>query len=146
MFLCTYYKKRMTKSRLENNTLNDYKSRTSSSLDERKRKSKKLLDEYPDRVPVIVLKLSKFNPHANLQKSKFLCPKDLTVGQLLHVVRKFMEDLKSSQSLFLMLEATKFLPPTGDRLGDVYYNHRDEDGFLYFVVYTENVFGSFILS
>ena len=43
----------------------------------------KLRSKYPDRVPVIVESTA-----LKLSKSKFLVPKDLTIGQFLYVVRK----------------------------------------------------------
>jgi GABA(A) receptor-associated protein len=110
-------------------------------LEERQKKSQSLIERYPDRVPVIVSKLSKQNPRGNLLKTKFLCPKDLTIGQFIHVIRKFLDKVTETQSLFLMLDKSKFLPPTGEKIGDVYYYDKDVDNFLYCVVYTENVFG-----
>lgn len=117
----------------------DYK--LTKSLEDRKNKSKKLIETYPDRVPVIVSKLSKLNPRGNLLKSKFLCPRDLTIGQLIHVVRKFLDGVGETQSIFLMITSTKFIPSSGETIGNIYFCNKDEDGFLYCSVYVENTFG-----
>lgn len=118
----------------------DYRSK--KSLHERKIASQKLLSKYPDKVPIIVSKLSKLNPWNDLTKRKFLCPKELTIAQFIHILRKFLEDINMNKAIFLTLEQDKLvLPESGAKLSELYEKYKNEDGFLYAIVYTENVFG-----
>ena len=110
-------------------------------IEERIKTSSKLLHKYPDRVPVIINKLSKYNAKENLTKTKFVVPSCLTVGQFLYIVRKYMENLREEKALFFMIYNTNIIPPTGDTFEELYKKHKNDDGFLYCVVYTENVFG-----
>jgi len=113
----------------------------SKPLSERLQMSSKIIANNPDRVPVIVSKLSFLNPKSDLTKTKFICPRSLTIGQMIFIIRRFLVNLKSSAALFLTVSETKVIPTTGDKIGDVYDKHKEKDGFLYFVIYTENVFG-----
>jgi len=103
--------------------------------------SSKIIARNPNRVPVIVSKMSFLNPKADLLRTKFICPRSLTIGQLIYIVRRFLENMNSSAALFLTIYGTKLLPSTGDKIGDVYDLNKEEDGFLYCVIFTENVFG-----
>lgn len=57
------------------------------SFEKRKAEAEKMRRKYPDRIPVIVEKSPKAR-FADLEKSKFLVPSDLTVGQFYFLVRK----------------------------------------------------------
>ena len=57
------------------------------TLEERIAESSKITAKYIDRVPIVV----EAKPNANLadlDKHKYLVPKEMTVGQFLYVIRK----------------------------------------------------------
>lgn len=61
---------------------------------------------YPDRLPCIVERaLNRGASVPQLDKSKFLVPADLTVGQLVFVIRRRLT-LPPEQALFLYVNAT----------------------------------------
>ena len=64
-----------------------------------------------------------------IDKKKFLCPSDITVGQFQFVIRKRLK-LEPEQALFLTVKE-KFLPPSSALLSAVYQEFKDDDGFLY---------------
>jgi len=108
-----------------------------STLKERKDKAARILTKYPDRVPVICEK----DPKAKLvemDKSKILVPRDLTVAQFIHVIRQRIK-LEPSQTIFLFVNNK--LIPTGVAISQVYETHKDVDGFLYVSYSSENYFG-----
>ena len=72
-------------------------------------------------------------------RSKYLIPMDMTVGQLVYVLRKRIE-LPSDKAVFIFINNT--LPPSSALVSNVYLKHRDEDGFLYICYSGENAFGS----
>ena len=109
------------------------------SFDERKSESSKIIAKYEDRIPIIVYKDPKCKNLEEINKNKFLAPTDLTLGQFLVVVRKRI-NLDEAQALFIFVDETT-LAPTSQTIGNLYENHKDEDGFLYMLYCSENVFG-----
>ena len=107
------------------------------SLEKRKIESERIRNKYPDRVPVIVEK-SKNSNIPDIDKKKFLVPKDISVGQFLHVVRKRIK-LKPEEALFMFVNNT--LPPNSALMSFLYDKHKDEDLFLYITINGENTFG-----
>lgn len=108
---------------------------TKYSLDQRKSESFKILQKYPGRVPVI---LSHDENEFYLDKSKYLLPSDLTIGQFMYVLRQRIK-LDSAKSIFIFLEKT--IPPTNAIISDIYSKHHNFDGFLYLIIKGENTFG-----
>ena len=59
----------------------------SKSENERITESSKIIERYPDRIPIIVEK-NKKSKIKDIDKNKFLVPNDMTLGQFMYVVRK----------------------------------------------------------
>lgn len=109
------------------------------SLKNSEKKTKKvealqLRAKYPDRVPVIVL----FDKAILSDKTKFLVPKHLTVGQFLHVIRKRVK-ISSEQALYIY--CNNKLPVHSKLMSEIFTHYENEDGFLYVSVCVENTFG-----
>jgi GABA(A) receptor-associated protein len=106
------------------------------SIEKRKKESARILEKYPDRIPIII----EVNPSQkiDLDKKKFLCPSDISLGQLLCIIRKRIK-LTDEQALFIFINET--LPAMPTLLGHFYKEFKDEDGFLYAVISKENTFG-----
>lgn len=116
---------------MSNNFKNKY------SFEKRSQESKTIKEKYPDRIPIIVQK-NKSCDLPEVNKCKYLVPKDMTMGQFLYVIRKRIK-LESSKALFIMVDGGLV---TGSRnISIIYDDHKDEDGFLYVVYTTENTFG-----
>jgi GABA(A) receptor-associated protein len=115
---------------MENSTFKiqyDYSNRHSEAM--------RIRSKYPDRVPVIIQTIDK---HINLDKYKYLVPSDLTMGQLMYVIRKRIK-LRSEQALFLFVNNT--IQAGNCLIGDIYELNGDKDGFLYIYISSENTFG-----
>jgi len=110
------------------------------TIEERCRESKRVIDKYNDRVPVICEK-SIYSNLPDIDKKKYLVPIDLTIGQFLYVIRKRI-NISSDQALFVFVNNT--VPTTGALLSQVYKENKDEDGFLYFTYTGESVFGGYV--
>ncbi|CAG2105760.1 unnamed protein product [Medioppia subpectinata] len=105
--------------------------------DERKQESLEMLSKYPDRIPVIIERYT--NSHiTELDKDKFLVPYDCTVAQFQWTIRKRCR-FSASKAIFLFVNRT--LPQACALMGEIYQQHRDEDGFLYMAYSGENTFG-----
>ena len=107
------------------------------SFEKRKEDSKKILEKYKDRIPVIVTK-HKTCKIKNIDKNKYLVPNDMTVGQFIYVVRK---RLKLQPNMALFFYTNNKLATTSALLSQVYNDEKNEDGFLYMVYQDENTFG-----
>lgn len=97
----------------------------------------KILEKYPDRIPVIINK-SENSDVPDIDKRKFLVPNDLTVGQFVYVIRKRIR-LSPEKALFVFINNT--LPPTSSIMSQMYVEYQNEDGFLYMTYSGENTFG-----
>ena len=71
------------------------------SLEKRKEESKKILNKYPEKIPIIVEK-DKKSKIKDIDKNKYLVPEDLTMAQFLYVVRKRIT-LSPEEALYLSL-------------------------------------------
>jgi len=109
-------------------------------LDQRKKESLSVRTKYPDRFPVICYALQRGgSPPPALDKHKYLVPGDLSMGQLIFVIRKRMK-VPSTQALFFFVDG--IIPKNTDTISSVYTKYRDPDGFLYVTYSCENTFGS----
>ena len=108
------------------------------SFEKRQGEAQRIRAKYPDRIPVIAER-SEGSTLPTIDKAKYLCPGDLTVGQFVFVIRKRI-NLDADQAIFIFVN-DKVLPPTHSLMSEVYKNSKDEDGFLYVTYAGESTFG-----
>ena len=104
----------------------------------RKKESDKIKTKYPNRFPVIVNKSNKCVLD-DIERSKFLVPGELTIGQFMCIVRKRIK-LNEEESLYLFINKS-ILPTTSSFISNIYDEYKSDDGFLYIEYCNENVFG-----
>lgn len=109
-----------------------------NSLEKRKSECERILKKHPERIPVIVCKNCKEGVLPDIDKQKYLVPKELTLGQFVYIIRKRIK-LDPNQALFVLINNS--LQPTNRLLEDIYSDSKDEDGYLYIVYSSENTFG-----
>ena len=100
--------------------------------------STSIMSKNPGKVPVVVIRQ---DDRIQLKKSKFLVPCDLTMGQLVYVLRRHSDEVKSSEALFVFISKKSVLAPTSSTLGALYEMYK-EDGFLKIELHLENTFGA----
>lgn len=103
----------------------------------RKEEAERIRKKYPDRIPIIAEKHAK-SDLPQIDKKKYLCPSDLTVGQFMYVIRKRLK-LPAEKAMFLFVGAT--IPGTALLLGELSKQEKDDDGFLYITYASESTFG-----
>tara|TARA_Y100000992_G_C20851521_1_gene298508 strand:+ start:124 stop:513 length:390 start_codon:yes stop_codon:yes gene_type:complete len=108
-----------------------------NNYDIRKLESTKIITKYPERIPVIVEK-NQNSDIANIDKNKYLVPKDLTIGQLVYVIRKRIK-MPPEMGLYIFIQNT--IPPQYELVSTIYEMYKDNDGFLYVTYSGENTFG-----
>jgi GABA(A) receptor-associated protein len=109
------------------------------TFQERQNEADRVIEKYPNRIPIICESDKKTSNAIHLRKTKYLVPESLTVGQFVYVLRKQMV-LKPEEAVFILINNS--LPPTSALLSHVYKDHKDRDGFLYFSVCKESTFGA----
>jgi GABA(A) receptor-associated protein len=106
---------------------------------ERKTESERIKEKYPDRIPIICEKSSRNGGTLpDLDKTKYLVPHDLTIGQFMYVIRKRLK-LDASEALYLF--ANGHIMTCSNTVGVAYDNYKDSDGFLYLKYSKESTFG-----
>ena len=111
------------------------------SLHDRWNESHRIIEKYPDRVPIICERSrSATSDCPHIDKNKYLVPRDLTIGQFIYVIRKRMR-LNSEKALYLFING--IIPSSSQLLGGIYEYYKDSDGFLYIMYSYENTFGYF---
>ncbi|XP_028816793.1 microtubule-associated proteins 1A/1B light chain 3C-like [Denticeps clupeoides] len=95
--------------------------------------------KFPNKLPVIVERYIREKQLPLLDKSKFLVPFELTMGQFLCLLRSKI-DLDASQVLYLLV-SEKSLSCMSASMGEVYSQYRDPDGFLYMTYASQDMFG-----
>lgn len=107
------------------------------TLEYRTAEANKIKTKYPDRVPVIVERVTN-SQITQIDKRKYLVPNDITVAQFMWIIRKRIS-MPPEKALFLFVN--KVVPTSAMTMGEIYQEHRDEDGFLYIQYSGENTFG-----
>ena len=115
--------------------MNKFKEK--STFEKRKQESTNICEKYPGRVPVIVQKYYK-STLPEVDKCKYLVPKDMTMGQFLFVIRRRVK-LEPAHALFITVNG--LMTTAGKTIGEVYEEEQDDDGFVYILYTNENTFG-----
>lgn len=119
------------------------------SFNSRINEANRLLDKYNDKIPIIIEKKQGIlldyiiSNLPNLDKNKYLIPKDLTVAQFIYVIRKRLK-LSPEKSIFIYFKTqnnTLNIYPNSHILGNIYNECKDDDLFLYAFYINENTFG-----
>ena len=105
----------------------------------RKENVERILREWPDRIPIVVTPAPSSSV-PQLDRSKFLVNKDITVGQFVYVVRKRIT-LSPDKALFFLVDG-KFMPPNSATVGEMYAMHKRDDKLLVLQYCFESVFGA----
>lgn len=120
----------------------DMKFKKDNDFDKRRKEATKIKTKYPDRIPIICEQSisSSSQQIPPLDKTKFLVPRDLSVGQFLFVIRRRIQ-LSPEKALYLFV-GRRIMAPTSEIIDGLYEKYRDPDGFLYMTYSGENCFGS----
>lgn len=106
------------------------------TFDQRKAEADRILQKYPDRIPIIVEPSNGCN--IEIDKKKYLVPRDLSMGQFLFVIRKRLK-LPAEKALFVFVGSS--VPSSSTMLSLLHDQFADNDGFLKTTFSEENVFG-----
>lgn len=103
-------------------------------------KASKLIERYPDKVPVVIHRAPTADKNVpDLDTKKFLVPRDLTAAQFIHMIRRRIK-LDSSRAIYIFFDNS--LPSTSELMSSLYDKYKSkEDGILYGTYTSECTFG-----
>lgn len=114
------------------------KFKTDFTFEQRSAEVERIRSKYPDRIPVICERHISNTTSPDIDKTKYLVPMDLTVGQFLFIIRRRL-NITSEQALYLFVNGS--IPPTTENMNYIYETCKDKDGYLYMEYATEATFG-----
>ena len=120
----------------------DYKTSTfqqNHSFEKRANEAQRILDKYPDRIPVIVEKDPRCKDIPDIDRKKYLVPDDLSMANFMYVIRKRIK-LSPEKSLYLFVDGTNMVP-TSQLIKHIYQEFSSPDNFLYIMYAGESTFG-----
>jgi GABA(A) receptor-associated protein len=109
------------------------------SVNERLKYSRKIINKYPDCVPVIIRKNPKDKNLVQIEKEKYLIPKNLTMSEIIFIIRKHIK-VTPQQAIYIFV-GSGTLVPTCNVISDVYDLYKASDEILYITYTSENTFG-----
>jgi len=109
------------------------------STKERLKDATLAMEKFPGRIPVIIEKHPKSKIKNNIDKNKYLVPKDLSFGKFIYILRKRIQ-ISDHEALFVTIDGK--LPSTNDLMISLYEIYKDsDDSFLYMYYDGESTFG-----
>ncbi|XP_075056802.1 microtubule-associated protein 1 light chain 3 gamma [Mixophyes fleayi] len=108
-------------------------------LETRKAEVIRIKTKFPTKIPVIVERYAKEKYLPRLNKTKFLVPRDISMSQLINVIRNRM-NLSATHALYVLVD-NKSLVSMSLTISQLYMDNKDEDGFLYMTYASQEMFG-----
>ena len=115
-----------------------YEFKMQHSFDKRQVESDRIRQKYSDKIPVVIEKSDSADV-PELDKTKYLVPEDLTIGQFMFTIRKRIK-LDATESIFFFVN-NEYIPTAGETFSDLYNKKKDQDGFLYITYSKMETFG-----
>ena len=115
------------------------KFKRNHSFQKRAQEAQRIMDKYPNRIPVIVEKDPRCRDISDIDRKKYLVPDDLTMANFMYVIRQRIK-LSSEKSLYLFVDETNMVP-CSQLMRHVYDEHSSPDNFLYIMYAGESTFG-----
>ena len=110
------------------------------TFSQRQNECNNIMTKFTDRIPIICEKNTRDNTLPDIDKHKYLVPRNITVAEFISVIRKRIH-LHSNDALFLFVGKFNTIPPSNMFMTDIYDQHKHLDGFLYIIYSKEATFG-----
>lgn len=108
------------------------------SIKSRLEESQRVLNKFPDRIPIICERDKNSSLIPKIDKKKFLVPYDMNLCEFIVIIRKKMK-IPPDMAIFILINNT--IHASSESLSYLYHQYKDQDGFLYITYCGENTFG-----
>jgi GABA(A) receptor-associated protein len=109
------------------------------SFKKRLDESTRIMEKYPDRVPIICEKWGNDSEIPDIDRKKYLVPMDLSIANFMYVIRKRLK-VSPDKGIYLFIN-DNIMPTTSALIAQYYEQYKDDDGFLYVAYSGESTFG-----
>jgi GABA(A) receptor-associated protein len=109
------------------------------SFKKRLDESTRIMEKYPDRVPIICEKWGNDSEIPDIDRKKYLVPMDLSIANFMYVIRKRLK-VSPDKGIYLFIN-DHIMPTTSALIAQYYEQYKDDDGFLYVAYSGESTFG-----
>lgn len=101
----------------------------------------RIMIQHPTRVPCWIDKAENDTslPGIDDGRKKYLIEKDMTVGQVMYIIRRRVK-IDEKKAIFLFIDGST-LPPNNQTIGELYRQHARPDAMLYLTYRLESTFG-----
>jgi GABA(A) receptor-associated protein len=110
----------------------------SKSIEERKNEVKMIKEKYNDKVFIYLEKNKNCKNVKDIDKHKYLCPKEMLFSQFIYIVRKRLHISDKTSIVFFI---KNIIPNPNNTMQELYEKNKDNDDFLYIKYTGENFFG-----
>jgi len=101
--------------------------------------STRIMEKYPDRIPIICEKWGNDAEIPDIDRKKYLVPIDLSIANFMYVIRKRLK-VSPDKGIYLFVN-DHIMPTTSSLVSQYYEQYKDPDGFLYVAYSGESTFG-----
>jgi GABA(A) receptor-associated protein len=117
----------------------EFEFKKETTIEQRQQVAQNFKSKYPHCVPVIIKKNTRDKILQDIDKEKYLIPKNLLFSELHCMIRKKI-NITPNQAIFVFV-ANGILVPINKLIEEIYNEYSHEDGFLYITYTAENTFG-----